>query len=705
MNDELEGQEPSFGEKFGRNALGAAIGAGMGIGMAVGMDIAGKGFGAAGRKLARNPRVREKVQQGGALAGNLVRNLKDIGKPAAERTVKVQARAMKDNALAGVQMRDLGGADIQSPSQRYANSSTGELAPNVQEFNAVTRAGGSFSPERGTLVDRHFQRLQSDATKSVPPGYQVPERKVAPEVQAYVEQKRNLASPVDLSDQSRQIEVAERATGDLGQGAGQLTATTAGSFASGYARRQGYVDSNPIEQGIKAASADDYQANRQEMRELRRNEDINLNEIDARTDPNYNAATPELSDTAIESIKPAEYETVSNFETFARDPDSGEALNLGVRTTKPMDLTGGDEMPQAAREAGDAVIRRLRNENEAKRMTARKKLEEKGMPVTPSRVERFAATSFPEQVAERESTISSLTKQTQIDGDTGRKTTTYTYTQEVPEGMQEIASGGERALSNFGPDAQIEKTAAGRAIRGGSRISETMGPVERTRQMASNPDALTTPIPDTGDDRLMPTQQQYGEVGTYPEGVQPKAAYTKRVTDPELLGQMGALKQDTDPGRGTGIYGYEKSYTAGAIDRSTGDFTAAAEKQPSLVMKKFEPGTEGMSYPRQVESAGAREIGYPDAGDRAQKVAESQEKMSRYKPGTQRFARAESTATDLTEGAAKRKAAAQLAAKVRDIQMRVNPAQQEAELAKLGIGKTAGPSMRTTSMEGFPRTI
>ena len=79
--------------------------------------------------------------------------------------------------------------------------------------------------------------------------------------------------------------------------------------------------------------------------------------------------------------------------------------------------------------------------------------------------------------------------------------------------------------------------------------------------------------------------------------------------------------------------------------------------------------------------------------------------MSRYKPGTQRFARAESTATDLTEGAAKRKAAAQLAAKVRDIQMRVNPAQQEAELAKLGIGKTAGPSMRTTSMEGFPRTI
>ena len=113
-----------------------------------------------------------------------------------------------------------------------------------------------------------------------------------------------------------------------------------------------------------------------------------------------------------------------------------------------------------------------------------------------------------------------------------------------------------------------------------------------------------------------------------------------------------------------------------------------------------------MSYPRQVESAGAREIGYPDAGDRAQKVAESQEKMSRYKPGTQRYARAESTASDLTEGAAKRKASAQLAAKVRDIQMRVNPSQQEAEeLAKLGIGKTAGPSMRTTSMEGFPRTI
>ena len=54
------------------------------------------------------------------------------------------------------------------------------------------------------------------------------------------------------------------------------------------------------------------------MRELRRNEDINLNEIDARTDPNYDAATPELSDTAIESIKPAEYETVSNFETSSQ---------------------------------------------------------------------------------------------------------------------------------------------------------------------------------------------------------------------------------------------------------------------------------------------------------------------------------------------------------------------------------------------------
>ena len=84
--------------------------------------------------------------------------------------------------------------------------------------------------------------------------------------------------------------------------------------------------------------------------------------------------------------------------------------------------------------------------------------------------------------------------------------------------------------------------------------------------------------------------------------------------------------------------------------------------------------------------------------------------MSRYKPGTQRFARAESTATDLTEGAAKRKASAQLAAKVRDIQMRVNPSRQAEELAKLGIGRQAGPTMkpsneRTMAEQNFPQGI
>ena len=134
--------------------------------------------------------------------------------------------------------------------------------------------------------------------------------------------------------------------------------------------------------------------------------------------------------------------------------------------------------------------------------------------------------------------------------------------------MQEIASGGERALSNFGPDAQIEKTAAGRAIKGGSRISETMGPVERTRQLDMNPDVgnLTRPIPSQGQD----------------------------IAGREMETYQG---QDADPGRGTGIYGYEKSYTAGAIDRSTGDFTAAAEKQPSLVMKKVRAWHRGYVLP------------------------------------------------------------------------------------------------------------
>ena len=128
----------------------------------------------------------------------------------------------------------------------------------------------------------------------------------------------------------------------------------------------------------------------------------------------------------------------------------------------------------------------------------------------------------------------------------------------------------ERALINIGPDAQIEKTAAGTAIRGASATLNEALPKRSLRELLGGD--MGPDIP--GSQRVRgamgadvpPTQLSKQEI-TY--------SFLNQAQEPEIPGGSA----------GIGVYGIDPNYVPGAMSKATGEYSAAASRKPTYVPK------------------------------------------------------------------------------------------------------------------------
>jgi hypothetical protein len=126
----------------------------------------------------------------------------------------------------------------------------------------------------------------------------------------------------------------------------------------------------------------------------------------------------------------------------------------------------------------------------------------------------------------------------------------------------------ERSLINIGPEAQIETTAAGTAIRGASATLHEALPKRSLRQLLGK--EMGPDIP--GSQRVR---------GAMAADVPPTQLSKQEIT-------YGFLNQEPEPeipggSAGIGVYGVETGYVPGAMSKTTGAYSAASERQPSYV--------------------------------------------------------------------------------------------------------------------------
>jgi hypothetical protein len=152
-----------------------------------------------------------------------------------------------------------------------------------------------------------------------------------------------------------------------------------------------------------------------------------------------------------------------------------------------------------------------------------------------------------------------------------RKAVEAASIQEVP--AEEYISGltglpPERTLINVGPDAQIEKTAAGTAIRGASSVAHEALPKRSLRQLLG--EEMGPDIP--GSQRVrgamaedIPESQLSKQEITY--------SFLNQAQEPEIPGGSA----------GIGVYGIEPKYVPGAMSKATGEYSAASSRKPSYV--------------------------------------------------------------------------------------------------------------------------
>jgi len=131
----------------------------------------------------------------------------------------------------------------------------------------------------------------------------------------------------------------------------------------------------------------------------------------------------------------------------------------------------------------------------------------------------------------------------------------------------------ERSLINIGPDAQIEQTAAGTAIRGASSVAHEALPKLSLRQLLGG--EMGPDIP--GSQRVRGAM-----AGDIPESQLSKQEITysflNQAQEPEIPGGSA----------GIGVYGIDPNYVPGAMSKTTGEYSAAASRKPTYVPKWLE---------------------------------------------------------------------------------------------------------------------
>jgi hypothetical protein len=147
-------------------------------------------------------------------------------------------------------------------------------------------------------------------------------------------------------------------------------------------------------------------------------------------------------------------------------------------------------------------------------------------------------------------------------------------------GADPIGNLKERTLINIGPEAQIESTAAGTAIRGVSPSSQEVPPKYELRQLYGSNDPLITGIPAEMGPDIPGAQRVRGAMSAdIPESQLSKQEITYSFLNNPPTPQV--------PGgaAGTGIYGIQSAYVPGAMSKLTGQYSAAAGQKPTDVPK------------------------------------------------------------------------------------------------------------------------
>ena len=145
----------------------------------------------------------------------------------------------------------------------------------------------------------------------------------------------------------------------------------------------------------------------------------------------------------------------------------------------------------------------------------------------------------------------------------------------------------ERTVANIGPQAEISKTASGTGIRGISRIADVPDSIDRQRQVSGPDTFVDAPIEMSADIRGS-ERQPPSPLGRVPMDSQGRPVPIRTISREGLRSEIDDYAIRTGKGAGLGIYGPEKGYAAGAINRETGEYTTAATRRPTEVPKFIE---------------------------------------------------------------------------------------------------------------------
>jgi len=283
------------------------------------------------------------------------------------------------------------------------------------------------------------------------------------------------------------------------------------------------------DQQINAVGSGEDQMTGRVRQQLQRNEDLNLMQVDALEDVNQQTA-PASSDAPITQ---AAAQTVDGIPV-----DQAEGFVGPITAQETLELAKQD------------MIQR------------RQSLVEQGFQPGTVKFERALAQSF----------RTTANVQPRMTGETMQKTTLPAGP--VRQTIQEVSASEylpEYSVHNIGPEAKITQTAMGTAIRGASPVLEQQPPITRERQVFGTADVNVPGAPNE-----MMSDRPARET-----------ALSQILTEPQMRQDPYAVAMEEGGGpAGIGVYGIESSYVPGAQSKSTGMYSAAAQRKPTDVPYK-----------------------------------------------------------------------------------------------------------------------
>jgi hypothetical protein len=330
-----------------------------------------------------------------------------------------------------------------------------------------------------------------------------------------------------------------------------------------------------IDQKINAVESGEDQMTGRVKQQLQRNEDLDLTQVELLeevADANYLAG--------MEQDEPIS-------QVASRLPD-GLPVDQ-VETARPL----------SSQELADIAKSQM--------ISARQELEAKGLRPGTQRFDRALAQTWTTKSMSGVQPGTSEFRRLQELGkvDISLPETVRKAVEAVGVGPESEAPLPERTLINIGPEAQIETTAAGTAIRGAAPSLQEALPKLEQRQLMGTGDPLVRNIPlEMGQD--------------IPGALRTRGAMSADIPSEELSKQeivYQSLNRPATPevpggSAGIGVYGIEPGYVPGAMSKASGEYSAAASRKPTYVpgwlqKKELSSGFESLTIPQLVAGAEA----------------------------------------------------------------------------------------------------